>query len=163
LLSCLRDSHLTVRIAAARLLCENVHTEPEVIAALRLLLIEAANLQAEAAGLVKRTSSSTSSVQLRFPQPSGWYDAALVAAEALGKIGPSARESIPVLLEASEQKNDLRLRIEAALAIREINGDAQRLSSALADAFASDDLRVHKLALKKLYALTPSWPEAQNF
>src|SRR5262249_54235308 len=138
LLSCLRDSDLAVKTAAARLLCENVRTEPELIAALRSLLFESLHSPIQRSGFMLERS----------------HHAALAAAEALGKIGPDARESIPALSQAAEDR-DLRLRLEAAFAIWRIDGAGQPLTRALADAIASDDFPVLRLALQKLRSLTP--------
>ena len=59
----------------------------------------------------------------------GWWDVPAAAAEALGRIGPPARETVPALLDAF--RGDMR--DEAAAALRAITGEDPVLTALPAD------------------------------
>ena len=59
----------------------------------------------------------------------GWWEVPAAAAEALGRIGPPARETVPALLDAF--RGDMR--DEAAAALRAITGEDPVLTALPAD------------------------------
>ena len=77
------------------------------------------------------------------------------AASALGRIGPAAKEAVPVLVLALKNDKDKLVREYAAYALGGIGPAAKEAVTALTDALTDEDANVHdaaKYALEKIKA-----------
>src|SRR5262249_14464696 len=80
------------------------------------------------------------------------FSVRVVAAQALGHIGPAAKKSIPALITASDDKHT-PLRLQAVVALGRIDSDSREVQATLGKALRDKDEGVCREAAKALVGI----------